>query len=83
MNTNGNDLLNTKTDPFRLRQIMTNLINNALKFTEKGIIEFGFKLQNEKQVEFYVKDTGVGLSRDELGFIFERFKRTLHSEEKI
>lgn len=81
MNMNGNKNLTIKTDPFRLRQVLTNLINNALKFTDKGYIEFGFKIKNEKSLEFYVKDTGVGLSRDELGYIFERFKRSVHSEE--
>lgn len=71
-----------KTDPFRLRQIMVNLINNAIKFTDKGSVEFGFSVKDDFQIEFYVKDTGVGLSRDELDMIFERFKRTRQSEEK-
>ncbi len=71
-----------KTDPFRLKQVMSNLISNAIKFTDKGSIEFGCNLKNEKFVEFYVRDTGVGLSRDEIGIIFERFKRTTHSEEQ-
>jgi PAS domain S-box-containing protein len=76
------DALYIKTDPFRLRQILVNLINNALKFTEKGAVEFGFTLVDNKQLEFYVKDSGVGLTRDELALIFERFKRTSRSEEK-
>lgn len=71
-----------KTDPFRLRQIMVNLINNAIKFTEKGSVEFGYTIKDETQVEFFVRDTGVGLSRDEIDMIFERFKRTRRSEEK-
>lgn len=77
-----NSNLIIKTDPFRLRQILTNLLNNALKFTDSGSIEFGYKIKNEKSIEFFVKDTGIGLSRDELGYIFERFKRTANSEEK-
>jgi CheY-like chemotaxis protein len=71
-----------KTDPFRLRQILINLINNAIKFTEKGTVEFGFTVKDEHSIEFYVKDTGVGLSRNELDVIFERFKRTRRSVEK-
>jgi len=71
-----------KTDPFRLRQILVNLINNAIKFTEIGSVEFGYTIKDETQVEFFVRDTGVGLSRDELDMIFERFKRTRQSEEK-
>jgi PAS domain S-box-containing protein len=71
-----------KTDAFRLRQILINLINNAIKFTEKGSVEFGFSVRDERFIEFYVKDTGVGLSRNELDVIFERFKRARRSEEK-
>jgi CheY-like chemotaxis protein len=71
-----------KTDPFRLRQIMVNLLNNAIKFTEKGSVEFGYTVKDDTQVEFFVKDTGVGLSRDELNMIFERFKRARKSEER-
>ncbi len=78
----GREELFMKTDPFRLRQILINLITNAIKFTEKGSVEFGFSVRDERSLEFYVKDTGVGLSRTELDVIFERFKRTRRSEEK-
>ncbi len=71
-----------RTDPFRLRQIMVNLINNAIKFTEKGSVEFGFSVKDDSLLEFFVKDTGVGLKREELDLIFERFKRARQSEEK-
>ena len=74
--------LNIKTDPYRLRQVLSNLISNAIKFTEKGSINFGYRIKDEKTIELYVKDTGVGISRDELKIIFERFKRTSFSEEK-
>lgn len=78
----GREELFMKTDPFRLRQILINLITNAIKFTEKGSVEFGFSVRDERYLEFYVKDTGVGLSSTELDVIFERFKRTRRSEEK-
>lgn len=74
--------LSFKTDPFRLRQILTNLVNNAIKFTDEGTVEFGFRVKDERNIEFFVKDTGMGLSKEELGIIFERFKRTYSSEEK-
>ena len=74
--------LTIKTDPYRLRQIISNLISNAIKFTETGSIEFGFKIKDAKTLELFVKDTGIGLSKDELNIIFERFKRTSKSEEK-
>jgi two-component system CheB/CheR fusion protein len=71
-----------KTDPFRLRQVLVNLINNAIKFTESGSVEFGFYQKDERNLEFYVKDTGPGLTRSELEVIFERFRRSRKAEEK-
>jgi PAS domain S-box-containing protein len=71
-----------KTDPYRLKQILSNLINNAIKFTNAGSIDFGYSIKDEKTLEFYVKDTGIGLSRDEIPIIFERYKRAVTSEEK-
>ena len=61
------------TDPSRIRQILSNLIVNALKFTDEGFIEFGFTIVGENQIIFYVKDTGVGIPDDKKDMIFERF----------
>ncbi|PLW99434.1 MAG: hypothetical protein C0594_17060, partial [Marinilabiliales bacterium] len=61
-----------KTDPGRIQQIMTNLVGNAMKFTEKGSIEFGFD-RHGKEVEFFVKDTGIGMNKEDVEMIFERF----------
>lgn len=69
---------NIFTDPFRLRQIISNLIGNALKFTFEGFIEFGYKYQqSENQLLFYVKDTGIGIPRDKQDLIFERFGQVI------
>lgn len=65
-----------QTDPLRLRQIFTNLLGNALKFTDKGYIEFGFVVEEidaGKFIKFYVKDTGIGLSGKHKELIFDRF----------
>lgn len=60
------------TDKFILDNILTNLINNALKFTHAGVVEFGNYRKGETIV-FYVRDTGVGISPDRQNAIFERF----------
>jgi signal transduction histidine kinase len=61
------------TDPGRLQQLMTNLIHNAVKFTEKGWIEIGYKPAGDQKIEFYVRDTGIGLSREMQKNIFSPF----------
>jgi len=60
------------TDKNRVVQVLSNLINNAIKFTPEGEIHFGYKAK-ENEVEFYVRDTGIGISEDKIGLIFERF----------
>ncbi len=62
------------TDPDRLRQVISNLLENALKFTEEGFIEFGYKKPDGNELEFYVKDTGSGFSGERLEVIFKRFR---------
>ncbi len=61
------------TDPNRLKQILTNLLGNAFKFTGKGKIEFGLMPDITKTVVFYVKDTGIGIPEDKKDVIFDRF----------
>lgn len=69
---NKNDHLPVFGDRNRISQVVTNLITNACKFTRKGEIRFGFTL-NRNTIEFYVKDTGIGISEEKLATIFERF----------
>lgn len=56
----------------RIMQIITNLLSNAIKFTSSGEIHYGFR-RKENFVEFYVKDTGIGISPHKAAQIFERF----------
>ena len=61
-----------ETDRIRLMQILTNLLVNAMKFTEKGHITFGYD-KSEKEICFFVKDTGIGIPNDQKENIFARF----------
>ncbi|GIL11690.1 MAG: hypothetical protein BroJett038_04100 [Chloroflexota bacterium] len=62
-------------DPVRLRQIVYNLVNNAIKFTEKGGITVSIGRQDDQQICVTVKDTGIGMSQKDLSVIFERFRQ--------
>lgn len=62
------------TDRSKLHKIICNLIDNALKFTLTGYIEFGYKVKRD-MLEFYVKDTGSGIKKDKLENIFDRFEQ--------
>lgn len=67
-----------KSDPLRLRQCLTNLINNAIKFTEKGHVFCNVSIgerNGQECVIFDVEDTGIGISRDKLESIFEEFNQ--------
>ena len=68
-----------KTDPEKLYAILTNLVKNAIKYSEKGSIEFGYDLTAtqhaalSESMQFFVKDTGTGIPQDRQKAIFERF----------
>ena len=68
-------------DPVRLRQVLNNLINNAIKFTSNGKITFGYKVKLN-QLEFFVSDTGIGISPEFHKLIFERFRQVEQSETR-
>ena len=63
-----------QTDRNKLTQVLTNLIKNSLKFTKEGSINFGYELVDD-YLEFYVKDTGVGIPADQTEIIFEQFRQ--------
>ena len=60
------------SDPDRLKQIFINLIGNALKFTQKGFVHYGYTIKN-KEITFFVKDSGIGIPKDKIDQIFDRF----------
>ncbi|MEQ8546816.1 MAG: ATP-binding protein [Cyclobacteriaceae bacterium] len=70
------------TDEQRLLQILSNLIENALKFTTKGTVEFGYVAKND-QLQFYVKDSGIGIKFAEQQLIFKRFEQAKQNNSKL
>lgn len=62
------------TDETKLIQILTNLVGNAIKFTKKGYVHFGYTIK-ENEIEFFTEDTGIGISADMHEEIFKRFRQ--------
>ncbi len=73
------------SDPLRLQQIISNLVSNALKFTEKGFVEFGYTIEDKpnRNIKFFVKDTGIGLTKDQQEIIFSRFTKAENDKKKL
>jgi PAS domain S-box-containing protein len=67
------------SDESKIIQILTNLLNNAFKFTHKGQITFGYKIEENRMV-IYVEDTGIGIPENEQKRIFERFYQVDNKE---
>ncbi len=65
--------INVFTDQKKLGQIFAKLIENAIKFTDKGYIKIGISEVSEKQITFYVEDSGIGIRPEFINKIFERF----------
>jgi PAS domain S-box-containing protein len=64
-----------KTDGQRLKQVINYLLDNSFKFTQKGSIEFGCKLYSFSEIQFFVKDTGIGIPKDKQNIIFDSFRQ--------
>lgn len=64
------------TDEHRLKQILTNLISNAMKFTDSGSVDFGYEIQEEEQtIKFFVRDTGIGIPESKRQIIYDKFRQ--------
>ncbi|MBI9033101.1 MAG: response regulator [Bacteroidales bacterium] len=78
----GEKLIVLRTDKFKLKQILLILINNALKFTNEGSVNYGFVL-NPENLCFYVKDTGIGIPEKDNQIIFDRFRQLDQTDSKL
>jgi CheY-like chemotaxis protein/nitrogen-specific signal transduction histidine kinase len=65
--------IGVNSDEMRLKQVLTNFLSNAIKFTDVGVIELGYQFLPDDELLFYVKDSGVGISKDQQKLIFQRF----------
>jgi len=71
------------TDGYILKQVFSNLIDNAIKFTDSGMIRFGYHAPEDGKVTCYVSDTGIGISQENLTLIFEYFRQAdTHDKHK-
>ncbi len=69
-------------DPVRIKQILSNLITNAIKYTKEGYVHFGTKVKNN-QITFYVKDSGIGIPKEEIPKIFKSFYKVEQPNKAI
>lgn len=72
--TNNSDDIILNTDKTKLYQILNNLLSNAIKFTEKGEVNFGYKIKGNL-LEFFVSDTGIGIDSNDQSVIFDQFRQ--------
>ena len=63
------------TDQYRLTQVLSSLLSNALKFTDKGIIEFGYFITDNEKLQFFVKDSGKGILSEKASALFNKFEK--------
>lgn len=72
-----------RSDSEKIYSVLTNLVKNAIKYTEKGTIELGYVVNAESEpteLEFYVKDTGIGIAKEKHNEVFQRFVQADNSE---
>lgn len=76
------DEVKINTDEAKLRQVLTNLLSNASKFTHEGYVKFGYQ-KHENDILFFVEDTGIGIPDEEQAMIFDRFKQARHNKNRM
>ncbi|MDQ8204450.1 two-component regulator propeller domain-containing protein [Pelagicoccus sp. SDUM812003] len=72
------------SDPVRLRQILINLIGNALKFTDEGHVSLDYQIDRDaKRIDFVVEDTGIGIDVENLSVIWDRFRKLEDEKQQL
>jgi signal transduction histidine kinase len=71
-----------RSDKTKLVQILSNLLSNSIKFTDKGIIKFGYRME-DNDIQFYVSDTGKGIPQNKFHKIFDRFFQVDHNNNRF
>src|SRR6056297_470208 len=70
-------------DRSRIKQVLSNILSNAFKYTDKGKIEIGYKLQDKDNILFFIKDTGIGVEQNKQDIIFDSFRKTDDSSTRL
>ncbi len=70
------------SDQGRIQQILKNLIENAIKYTEEGTVELGYQTENN-YISIFIKDTGIGMNKQQLAHIFTRFTKIEDEKQKL
>lgn len=76
-----NDVI-LNTDNYRLKQILSNLLDNAIKFTEEGFVELSYTIYKEN-ITFAVKDTGIGMNQKQVSNLFNQFSKFEKDKQKL
>lgn len=74
------------SDPSKFKQILLNLLKNAIKFTDEGQVNFGFEIIKQKEkflLEFFIQDTGIGIAADKFELIFVAFRQVDESHTRL
>ncbi|MCD4696151.1 MAG: PAS domain S-box protein [Bacteroidales bacterium] len=73
------------SDPYRLKQVLSNLIDNAIKFTHEGFVEISYSITGAEpgtKLKFSVKDTGIGIPEDKINIVYNRFQQVEDSSTR-
>jgi signal transduction histidine kinase len=70
-------------DKFRLKQTIKNIVENAIKFTNEGFVEFGYKPTREGKLYIFIKDTGIGIEKENYEKIFENFRQVDYRTTRV